>query len=56
MNSVATNPASLLGLGPKSTFKKVLQKKNVTKWMQTVDDIPIYGSVFTTHNNDEGEY
>ena len=54
--SQATNPAALLGVGGRSSFKEILKKDNVTKWVQTVKDIPIYGSVFTTHNNELGKY
>ena len=37
-------------------FVQVAQKDNVTKWTQTIDGIPVYGSVLTTHNDERGAY
>ena len=39
-----------------SSFKKVKQRGSVAKWSQTVDGIPVYGSVITTHNDKFGEF
>lgn len=49
-------PSAATGLEDgRNSFVKVLQKNNVTKWIQTVEGIPVYGSVLTTHNDEEGE-
>ncbi|XP_067931751.1 virulence metalloprotease-like isoform X1 [Watersipora subatra] len=48
-------PGAAAGLeDSRNGFIKVLVKKNVTKWTQTIEGIPVYGSVLTTHNDELG--
>ena len=51
----ALTPSAAAGLDDGRTgFVKVLEQDNVTKWTQTVNGIPVYGSVLTTHNDQRG--
>ena len=51
----ALTPSAAAGVDDeRNSFVKVLQKDNVTKWTQTIEGIPVYGSVLTTHNDEKG--
>ena len=48
-------PSAAVGLDEeRNGFIKVLQKKGVAKWTQTIEGIPVYDSVLTTHNDEKG--
>ena len=49
------SPGAAVGWDDKRNgFVKVGSRKNVTKWTETIEGIPVYGSVLTTHNNERG--
>jgi len=56
VSTLDTTPNFLVGVSrdSRSAFKKVASRNNVTKWTQTVDGIPVYGSVLTTHGDEQG--
>ena len=57
VSTLSDTPEFLVGVSrdSRSSFKKLLTKGNVTKWTQTVDGIPVYGSVLTTHGDEKGK-
>ena len=53
----AMTPGAAAGIDDeRNGFAQVSKRNNVTKWTQTIDGIPVYGSVLTTHNDERGTY
>ena len=48
------SPKQAIGLEDNSEFVKVFQIGQTTKWIQTIDGVPVYGTVLTTHTDKQG--
>ena len=55
---IHTNPSALLrNMSYEGVhLEKVQQIGDLIKWRQTINGIPVYGSVITTHNHRNGEF